>query len=217
MATKTIAGIPVKGNLLLLFMACIFMGNSLFAQTGFQYYNIALVKYNIRDYEGALEDLAKVIENEPSNPLAFNLRGMVKYNLDDIPGAIEDYSRAIEIYTTSKEDVRIKIHAQRGNIIESPEKPKPNPDLAVPYYNRALARNAREDFAGAIEDYTSALQNDPEMISSYYNRGLARYHNGDRAGACSDWQSAIEAGLTQAELLIRDYCLDPLPEGDTIR
>jgi tetratricopeptide (TPR) repeat protein len=206
MATKTIAGISVKRILIFLFMSSVFMNNSINAQTGFEYYNVALVKYNIRDYEGALDDLAKVIEQEPSNPLAFNLRGMVKYNLDDIQGAIEDYSMAIEIYSTAKEGVRIKIHSQRGNIIESPDKPKPNPDLAVPYYNRALAKNATKDYYGAIEDYTSALDNDSDMVTSYYNRGLARYNTGDLSGACSDWQTAIDSGLTQAEELIRDHC-----------
>jgi tetratricopeptide (TPR) repeat protein len=206
MATKTIAGITAKGILLLLFINCLFMGYPAYGQTGFEYYNVALVKYNIRDYEGALDDLAKVIEHEPSNPLAFNLRGMVKYNLGDYSGAIEDYSRAIEIYSTPEEGVRIKIHAQRGNIINSPEKPKPNPDLAVPYYNRALAKNATKDYSGAIEDYTSALENDSDMVTSYYNRGLARYNIGDLSGACDDWRTAIDEGLTQAEELVRDHC-----------
>lgn len=217
MATKTIAPISIKGIFLLLLMYSILTDINSYAQTGFEYYNVALVKYNIRDYEGALNDLARVIEHEPSNPHAFNLRGMVKYNLDDIPGAIEDYSRAIEIYSSSEEDVRIKIHDQRGNIIESPVKPKPNPDLAVPYYNRALAKNNIENYSGAIEDYTSALENDPEMVTSYYNRGLARYNNDDLSGACSDWRTAIDEGLIQAEELVRDYCPESKPENDTIR
>ncbi|MGF1585070.1 MAG: tetratricopeptide repeat protein [Bacteroidales bacterium] len=211
MATKTIAPISIKGISLFLLMYIILTGNYSYAQTGFEYYNVALVKYNIRDYKGALDDLARVIEHEPSNPLAFNLRGMVKYSLEDISGAIEDYSRAIEIYSSSEENVKIKIHAQRGNIIESPVKPKPNTDLAVPYYNRALAKNDMENYSGAIEDYTSALENDPGMVTSYYNRGLARYHSDDLSGACSDWRTAINEGIVQAEELIRQYCPEGMP------
>jgi tetratricopeptide (TPR) repeat protein len=206
MATKTIAVITTKCIILLIFINCVLVGNSADAQTGFEYYNVALVKYNIHDYEGALDDLARVIEHDPNNPQAFNLRGMVKHNLGDYSGAIEAYNRAIEIYNSMGKGIRIKVTSYRGNFIELPDNPNPNPDLAVPYFNRALAKNATKDYSGAIEDYTSALENDSEMVTSYINRGLVRYNIGDLSGACSDWRTALDEGLNQAEDLIRDHC-----------
>jgi len=45
------------------------------AQTAFEYYNIALVKYNLNDYKGTISDLDKAIEIDPEYAVAHILRG----------------------------------------------------------------------------------------------------------------------------------------------
>jgi tetratricopeptide (TPR) repeat protein len=179
-------------------------GYGAFAQTGFEYYNVALVKYNIRDYTGAEADLTKAIESDPNHAPAYNLRGMVKYNLDDPEGAIDDYNRAIEIFSRPTEGIRLRVYDQRGNIVE--QKPKADPELAIPYYNRALAKTAIGDPEGANDDFTMALKNDPDLINSYYLRGIVRLELGDLNGACSDWKKSVELGLTLAGELLRQHC-----------
>lgn len=178
----------------------------LVAQTGFEYYNVALVKYNIHDFDGALADVEKAIESDENNPLAYNLRGMIKYNLEDLNGAIADYTRSIELYSKPAGAVKIKVIDHRGNVIEPQQENRADPDLAVPYFNRGLAKDASEDPEGALDDYTKAIDNDPEMVTSYFNRGMIKQKQGDQDGACSDWKKSAELGFFQAEELLTKYC-----------
>lgn len=191
----------------LVFLTAILSFNiSIFAQTDFEYYNLAFVKYNMRDYKGARADLTKAIEINPENNAAYILRGSSSFNLKNFHKAIDDYTRAIEIISRKSAGLRIKITDQRGNIIEPRSSLKPDPDLAVPYYNRALARTAIEDYKEAIVDYSRAIENDPDMLNAYYNRGHVKYKTDDQEGACSDWETANELGLEIAREAIMELC-----------
>jgi tetratricopeptide (TPR) repeat protein len=63
---------------------------------------------------------------------------------------------------------------------------------AETFYNRGVMRRMSGDTAGAIEDYTKAIEIDPKFASAYYNRGIARYAMKDAAGAIQDYTKAIE-------------------------
>ena len=43
-------------------------------------------------------------------------------------------------------------------------------DWEIPYFYRAVANQALENFDDAILDYTKALQLNPKMTDAYYNR-----------------------------------------------
>ncbi len=191
---------------LVLITAILALCFTIVAQTDFQYYNIALVKYNMHDYEGARADLTKAIEINSENKSAFVLRGSSSYNLEDFHKAIEDYTRAIEIFSGKSAGLRLTITDQRGNIIEPRSSQKSDPDLAIPYYNRALARTAIEDYKEAIDDYSRAIENDPYMLNAYFYRGHVKYKTNDREGACSDWEAANEMGLEIALEAIMELC-----------
>ena len=191
---------------LVLLTAFLSINISIFAQTDFEYYNIAVVKYNMRDYEGALTDLTKAIEINSENNAAYILRGSSSYNLKYFHKSIDDYTRAIEIISRKSAGLRLTITDQRGNIIEPRSSLKTDPDLAIPYYNRALARIAIEDYKEAIDDYSRAIENDPDMLNAYYNRGHVKYKTDDQEGACSDWETANELGLEKAYEAIIEFC-----------
>ncbi len=191
---------------LVLLTTVLFINVSILAQTDFEYYNIALVKYNMRDYEGARADLTKAIEINSENNAAYILRGSSSFNLENFHKAIDDYTRAIEIISRKAAGIKLTITDQRGNIIEPRSSLKPDPDLAVPYYNRALARSAIEDYKNAIYDYSRAIENDPDMLNAYYNRGHIKYMTDDQEGACSDWEAANELGLEIAREAIMELC-----------
>jgi tetratricopeptide (TPR) repeat protein len=193
---------------LILLTAILSFNISIFAQTDFEYYNIAVVKYNMRDYKGALTDLTKAIEINSENNAAFILRGSSSYNLEDFHKAIDDYTRAIEIISGKSAGIKLTITDQRGNIIEPRSSLKTDPDLAIPYYNRALARTAIENYNEAIDDYSRAIENDPDMLNAYYNRGHIKYKTNDKKGACSDWETANELGLEKAYEAIIELCTD---------
>jgi|GEM_PF-4248833 len=82
----------------------------------------------------------------------------------DYDGAIAQYDRAIEL----------------------------DPNNAVAYSNRGIAKGTKNDTDGAIADFTSAIKINPKLAMAYRCRGVARKLNGDLDGAIADFTSAIE-------------------------
>ncbi|MDE7449292.1 MAG: tetratricopeptide repeat protein [Paramuribaculum sp.] len=65
------------------------------------------------------------------------------------------------------------------------------PYMAQPYFYRALAKFNLEDFKGAEEDATLALERNPFLIDAYELRGVARQNMADPEGAISDYNSVL--------------------------
>ncbi|MGH8338072.1 MAG: hypothetical protein ACRETL_14890, partial [Gammaproteobacteria bacterium] len=53
------------------------------------------------------------------------------------------------------------------------------------------AKAQQGDYAGAIADFTLAIQSDPEFVSAYIDRGYAKDKTGDYGGAIADFTQAI--------------------------
>lgn len=66
-----------------------------------------------------------------------------------------------------------------------------NPNYAVAYNNRGLARSKMGDKQGAFEDYSRAIALNPNSAEIYYNRGSVRADLGDKEGAFKDYSKAI--------------------------
>lgn len=58
-------------------------------------------------------------------------------------------------------------------------------------FNRGIARDAIEDFEGAIMDYTKFLEFE-EDSDAYFNRGNSRFSMEDYTGALNDYSKALE-------------------------
>ena len=91
-------------------------------------YNSGVDKYEQGDYQGAIADYDKAIENNPQDEIVYLNRGVAKYNLKDYKGAITDLDKYIEI----------------------------NPHHANPYYISGLARELANDLEGACDDWRKA-------------------------------------------------------------
>ena len=61
------------------------------------YINESQLKYNVKDYQGALSDLNKSIKLNPNFYISYYNRGNVKLKLRDFQGSINDCNKAIEI------------------------------------------------------------------------------------------------------------------------
>ncbi|MBI4615033.1 MAG: tetratricopeptide repeat protein [Planctomycetes bacterium] len=70
------------------------------------------------------------------------------------------------------------------------------PGTASAWNNRGLARLEQGDLAGAVADFTRAIQLDQDFTMAYVNRGIARREQGDLAGAIADHTQAIEIDPT---------------------
>jgi tetratricopeptide (TPR) repeat protein len=102
------------------------------------YYNQGIVRYDLGDKPGAIDDYNLAIKINPNYASAYNNRGNVRDDLGDKQGAIDDYNLAIKF----------------------------NPNYASAYYNRGNVRNELGDKQGAIDDYNLAIKFNPNYASA---------------------------------------------------
>jgi tetratricopeptide (TPR) repeat protein len=78
-----------------------------------------------------------------------------------------------------------------------------DPNLAIAYNNRAIAKMKVRDYRGAFLDYTQVLRIEPEKAIVYNNRAVVRQQMGDCRGAAADL--AVAARLFKQQGNLRDY------------
>lgn len=66
------------------------------------------------------------------------------------------------------------------------------PHLAEPYFYRGLAKMNLDDFPGAEDDCSEALERNPFVVSAYQIRGLARIQQDNFSGAIEDYSKALK-------------------------
>ena len=74
-----------------------------------------------------------------------------------------------------------------------------NPNYAVAFYNRGIARQDKGDLDGALRDYNEAVRLRPTDSDFYINRGLVRQDKGDIKGALEDFNEAIRLNPADPE------------------
>jgi tetratricopeptide (TPR) repeat protein len=68
----------------------------------------------------------------------------------------------------------------------------PEPEIALDYVKKGDEKFKKQDFSGALADYTNALEINPAFVKAYRKRGLIRYLQGDLQDAEAEWESAWE-------------------------
>jgi tetratricopeptide (TPR) repeat protein len=61
------------------------------------YFNRALAKTELKDYQGAIKDYTTAIEKDPNPGMAYYNRGLLKNKLKDNAGACTDLIKAQEL------------------------------------------------------------------------------------------------------------------------
>ena len=135
-------------------------------------------------YGCAIEDYNRALEVDPRSILAYNFRGNAyAVQQDDRP--TKDYSQAIKDYTRAIE------LCQEQNL-----------PYAAPYLNRALVRFAGQEYDLAVDDYSSALEQEPDDAKKkaiYFGRGQVYSAKQQYDQAISDFDEAIERDQNFAE------------------
>ena len=91
-------------------------------------------KIAAKDFLGAKNDLSKVLDSNPKNKHALNMRGTARFGLQDTYGAISDYTFALDIDSTFSEALN----------------------------NRGEAKINLGDDEGAIDDLNKAIKFNPK-------------------------------------------------------
>lgn len=124
------------------------------------------------DFQGAIADLNKAIQQDPDESRAYFLRGRARSSLGDFPGAIEDYDKAIGL----------------------------EPDDSNSYLSRGLAKFNAEDFEAAIKDYDQTIKLNPDSFTAHEERGRTKVKLGDLEGALKDIDTCIQIRPTDPVL-----------------
>ncbi|ALB41433.1 MULTISPECIES: tetratricopeptide repeat protein [unclassified Anabaena] len=162
------------------------------------YYNRGIVRDDLGDKPGAIDDYTQAIKFNPNYADAYYNRGIVRDDLGDKPGAIDDYTQAIKINPNlalayyNRGIVRYELGDKPGAIADFNLAIKINPNYALAYNNRGVVRNDLGDKPGAIDDYNQAIKINPNLAQAYYNRGIVRDELGDKPGAIDDYNQAIK-------------------------
>jgi Flp pilus assembly protein TadD len=109
---------------------CIMCAVNVQAQLKDSFYNSGIDKSTKGDFQGAIADFTKVIEQYPNEPKPYHYRGINKFNLKDFSGAIVDFNRAIGL----------------------------NPKNADSYYMRGMAKIGMKKRKEACPDFQTASQ-----------------------------------------------------------
>jgi tetratricopeptide (TPR) repeat protein len=167
-------------------------------QTAEEYFYRGLIKFNKKDYNGAIFDYTKAIELNSNNSSIYHNRGLAKINLGDIEGSIEDYTKAIELdpdYVSAymnRGNVKSNLKDYYGSIADHTKAIEIDPNYAPAYMNRGNVKSNLKDYYGAIADYTKAIELEPNLAIAYYNRGNAKNFLKDFHGGIIDLTKAIE-------------------------
>lgn len=175
------------------------------------FYNIGVVKIEIKDYYGAIEFCNQAIELNPHLADSFCNRGVAKMELKNYDEAISDFNRAISI----KPDY-VDVYYNRGvcemklnNFKEAIENFSQviifNPTYFEAYSFRGVVRARLGEHEGAIDDFTKTIELIPNHADAYIDRGNSKQILGDISGACSDWRKAGDMGIHQGYDLFTRY------------
>jgi serine/threonine protein kinase len=177
-----------------------------------KYYNRALEKHNIGDYQGALRDYNEAIRCNPDNAYAYINRGLVKRELGDNQGALIDYNEAIRINPDDANDyygrgyIKSNLGDKQGAIADYTEAIRINPDFVQAYIGRGILKVALGYTKRPIADYTRVIRINPDHADAYFLRGLAK----DGLKAIADYNEAIRINPDHADAY---YCRGLAKDG----
>jgi tetratricopeptide (TPR) repeat protein len=169
-------------------------------------------RYELGNYQGAIEDFTQAININPNDAVAYRNLADARYQLGDKQGAIEDYAQAIKInpnYAVNNLG-NIRYLLEEKEVLSQASESIPHD--AVAYKNRGNTRYEKEDYQGAIEDFTQAIKLNSNDADVYYIRGNARYHLGDKHEALEDFRKAADFYWKEGKLAehndVRDKIVD---------
>ena len=113
----------------------------------------ARAKYYKDDDNGALKDLEKAIELNPSDSFIFRFRAQVFNYLENYNGAIQDISKVIELDSKPSDYVLraknyIKLNDYNKAILDYSKAIEFNPEEDSHYVGRASAKEELKDYSG---------------------------------------------------------------------
>lgn len=156
-----------------------------------------IAKTWLKDYEGALADFEKAIEYSKKTADYYANRGVTKAWLKNNAGALDDYTIAISMdsktvrFYSLRSNLRFALKDDKGALEDIDAMVALNPDSSN-YEHRANFKRLVGDYAGAIADYSKAIELTGGANDNYIlGRSAAYVQNGNYTAAIDDISRAI--------------------------
>lgn len=175
--------------------------NSYFAEV----INSAINKYQLGDYEGALEELDFTVLMNPLSKNQYNLRGLCRAELKDFEGSIEEYNRAIEIdgdYSpalSNRGDSRSNLGLDQEAFEDYLKVTEIDPTDARAWDCCGLQKQKLKEAEASLPYFTRAIELNPENSNYHLSRGISKLNLGDVDGGNADILVAKQLGNTQLD------------------
>jgi tetratricopeptide (TPR) repeat protein len=144
----------------------------------------------------ALADLNEQIRSNPTDALAYTIRGDIWSQKENLSEAVQDYSQAIELKSTRPPAPLLLIargtaNKRSGNAVE-----------AISDFLRAADMfYERSEFESAVVAALLVIDLDPDNVAAWYKRGLGREFENDYSGALHDFEQASKVAPSDAKVL----------------
>ena len=178
------------------------------------YLSRGIFKILTEDYNGAMDDLNKAIELDPSNLLAYFSRANCQLQMARLIESLPDFSKGGMTIPVGK-----KATASKDSLTSNPDLSvyqkiirdyetciRQNPKFPFAHYNLAYIDCKLGNYKDALEHFNKAIALQPDFAEAYYNRGLTRIYLDDITGGALDLSKAGELGIEDAYNVIKRYC-----------
>ncbi len=159
----------------------------------------AIYLFTERNYEEALENLDKVLEQAPNHIGALFLRATIREHQVDIASRTQQNSKTTP---SQKPEYDILIQAAIKDLSQAIEADNSCPYI---YYNRGCLYAKLKNSQRALDDFNAAIQLNKDLGEAYYNRGLLQIEMGKMQEGIEDLSKAGENGLYSAYSLIKHF------------
>ena len=167
------------------------------------YFNRAVLKGRIEDYNGAIEDYNRAIELKPDFTFAYFGRANIRVDLIELLNSFATNEKS----NTDKEG---SYNENYTYVVKDYQKTiELDKEFSYAWHNLANFHVSMNQFTEAISCYSSAIENSlktPVPPETYFNRGLIHIYLKENKQACLDLGKAGELGVVDAYNVIKRYC-----------
>ncbi len=179
--------------------------------TADEYNKRSITKFKAKDYPGAIADLDRAIEKEPTGQYYFN-RAYTKSMMNDCAASIPDFDKTIELKYRLADAYFERGFCKEaagdtaGAMTDYKSAVKKDNKQAKAYGNMGVMHYKQQNYPAAITDFNAAISADSNYIEAYFNRAFVRKDFNDLKGACEDWEKALSMGFEDAQAYITKFC-----------
>jgi len=171
-----------------------------------KWFKDGLELYQNRNYNDAILNIRKVIENDPQNAQAYYYIGMCYLMTQQFDDAIDNFTTSIKL--DSKNPDAFNNRGIANGYVGNPDAAFDDFDRAIlldpnfseAYLNRGTALIEKQDFENAEKDLLKSIKYDKNNPSAYYHIGRMKISNGNREEAIKYYKLAIKYGMNAPDV-----------------